>query len=113
MKQVFQAFDGKIFESAIAALQYEEHENLLGEEQKTRVLKLPQIQEAFRKHGISTVGYWELKGESPDAYAPGRVIGIYHGTLMSVAKEAAKEYIKFFSYGSGGSINKIEIKELE
>jgi len=112
MKQVFQTDDNKVFQTAIEAL---EHEDVIKKKTRAtvrRILGLQSIRETLLLHGLPKVAFWEVYGESSDGYNPGKKIGNYHGSLDMLIEEIAKKSDQFFSYGHGGHIKQLEMKEL-
>ena len=112
MKQVYQTEDNKVFQTALEAT---EHEDSVKEKIRVvvkQILELKSIRETLSLYGSTKVDFWEVYGESPDGYSSGKKIGNYHGSLDMVVEEIAKKSNQFFSYGYGGHIKQLEIKEL-
>jgi len=72
--------------------------------------------ELIKKHALSTVGLWEVKGEDTNCDFSGSQhlpkLGYFNGILHSVITEAVK-LPKFWCWGQGGEITLIDdIKEV-
>lgn len=67
----------------------------------------------LEKYRLSTPGIWRIIGEGePDFNAgPGPVLGYLKGTLEQAIRYAVVQP-RWFNWGSGGSIDKIEVIEL-
>lgn len=65
----------------------------------------------LKEHSLDEVGYWQVVGETRDAYTSGPVIGIYHGKLEHVIRYAVVQPA-FVTYGSGGDINYVKVTEV-
>ena len=68
------------------------------------------------KHPPSEVGYWEIRGEDPNADLGGShvepFLGVVHGEYSDVV-DYALELRGFFSWGHGGEIKPIKIIEVD
>jgi hypothetical protein len=67
----------------------------------------------LEKHNLNTVGIWRVIGEGEPDYnaGPGPVLGYYNGRLYDVIHTAVM-LPRFFNWGSGGSIERIEVVQL-
>jgi hypothetical protein len=70
----------------------------------------------LKKHLLSDSGYWHIRGEDPNAdlggshYQPD--LGVVKGTLRNVV-EYAVMLPRFYTWGYGGNITKIEIRDVD
>jgi hypothetical protein len=62
--------------------------------------------EVAREHHSSQCGLWRVHGESTEN-GRGRYLGIYEGRLFDVIDKVSQN-ANFYSYGSGGTIEKVE-----
>jgi hypothetical protein len=115
MKQVWQAEDGKIFESEQATQAYEDSFKNKQELKVDEVMNCYGVKGVVKDYGLLRYGTWEVRGEDPNCdfggYHHNPFIGYYEGTLESVIKETAKLQ-NFFYWGYGGSIKLIEAKKV-
>ncbi len=69
----------------------------------------------LRDHPLEERGYWFIRGESdnPDFHGPHPMpnLGVCHGTLEA-AIQWAVDQPRFFTYGGGGSIEKVDCIEV-
>ena len=115
VKQItkFVSEDGKEFGTAKEA---ESHENKV-KAQKTSLFDTYCKtsyggKRLLEKHSLAEDGVWQVRGEDPNPDMVGHhsnpYIGTYQGTLEEVIKIAVMED-KFWTWGSGGDINKISV----
>lgn len=68
--------------------------------------------ELLKKHSLTDVGVWMVYGEDPNCDYGGShnqpLLGIYQGKLDDVI-HAATNLRGFYTWGSGGSIRKVDI----
>jgi hypothetical protein len=67
-------------------------------------------QSLLKKHSWDEIGTWEVFGEEDDPGPngrPGPSLGLYRGTLESVARYAV-ELSRFWNWGAGGRIEKYD-----
>lgn len=81
-----------------------------------RFLKTNSGKDLLKKHNLQEKGYWEVRGEDPNCdlhgshYTP--LIGYYFGTLEDVLKIAVEDH-RFYTWGAGGEIKKMDINEVK
>lgn len=68
----------------------------------------------LKKHGLSDIGTWHIRGEDPNADFGGHhhmpTLGYRTGTLRDVVEEAV-DMKDFWTWGSGGDITLIDVKK--
>jgi len=70
----------------------------------------------LEKHSLNEVGVWEIKGEDPNCDFGGSHSQPYLATVsgkLSDVIERAVELPKFWTWGAGGSIRKVNIVSVE
>jgi len=113
VEQVYRTSDGQIFESVTKAVQ---HENELDEKKyDQRVQNFLDHSGILNTHSIDEHGVWMVRGEDPNCDYSGMHHNPYlftaRGRLVDVIKAAVKDKC-FFTWGSGGEITKLEIREV-
>lgn len=70
----------------------------------------------IKKHSLSEVGVWQVCGEDPNCDMGGHhcnpTLGYYRGSLYDVITMAA-DLPDFYTWGTGGKITKIVIKDAD
>lgn len=107
------ADDGKKFNTQEEAIAYEEKNSA-----KTLIekfLKSSSGKDLINKHYLDEEGIWEVRGEDPNADNGGHhhnpYIGTYQGELSKVIEKAVT-HPKFWAWGWGGIIRKIEVEKI-
>ena len=109
------AKDGKKFDSQAEA---EAHEEELVKKATERYLKF--VNDSYsgkrllQEHSPNEEGYWKVVGETDDpgpGGGRGADMGIYKGRLIDVIHAATSQNC-FWSWGGGGSITKVTVKEV-
>lgn len=79
-----------------------------------RYLKTYYGRELLKEHSLDEEGYWKVYGEDPNPDMGGShhepEIGLYEGKLKTVI-EIAVELDRFWQWGGGGRIKKVELKK--
>ena len=112
MKTKFIAEDGREFDNEDSCLDYENSLKNTVEYRVNEWLKSHTGRRISDSHSLSDYGFWRVLGEDGNAdFHGGRKIpylGTFEGTLKSVIKHAV-QLPRFYSWGSGGTIEKIEV----
>lgn len=111
----FVAKDGKKFDSQVEA---EAHEAELDKKANERYLKFitntHSGKRLLQEHSPTETGYWKVVGETDDpgpGGGRGADMGIVKGRLIDVIHWATAQNA-FWSWGGGGSITKVTVKEV-
>jgi hypothetical protein len=109
--------DGKIFTDEKLA---EKHEAEIVQKSEARYEQWIRSsyggKKLLEKHSLNEVGIWQIRGEDPNCdmggahYQPN--LGTVEGRLEDVIRYAVK-LPEFYTWGSGGNIEKIEIRKLK
>lgn len=115
----YETADGKLFDNEVDATDHEY--KFFGEEQvkliKNRETFLSRYsgQRLLENHSLTESGVWEVRGEDPNCdmggYHHQPYIGTYHGTLNQVIDKAVMSP-NFWNWGAGGSIKKVDVKNI-
>jgi len=72
--------------------------------------------ELLKKHSLDETGVWKVLGEDPNCDMGGShhqpFLGIFEGKLEDVIRHAV-QLKRFWQWGAGGSIQKVEIIQLD
>ncbi len=108
--------DGEQFDTESEAVLHQEKVNASKKNLYDQFLKTYSGSRLLETHNLNEVGIWEVRGEDPNPDFGGHhhepYIGTYKGKLVNVIKEAV-ESDRFWQWGAGGSIKKIEIKPIK
>ncbi len=113
MKQVFQAEDGQVFETASAC---QTHEMLLARKRDDNLTKYKNgYSYQNSKYSDNEYGTWQVYGEDPNCDFGGHhhspYLATYQGKFIDVARKAV-ELVGFWQWGAGGEIRKIEVNKV-
>lgn len=112
MKTKFIAEDGKEFDNEDSCLDYESSLKNTVEYRANEWLKSYTGRKLLEEYDLSEYGVWRVLGEDRNADFRGSrqipYLGTFEGTLDSVIKHAV-QLPRFYSWGSGGEIEKIEV----
>ncbi len=116
MKQVWQSNDGKKLGTKAEVQEYEHIKNNPQYERIAKVKASYGVQDVLKKFSLDTVGFWEIREEDPNCDFGGHHHNPYMATLSCTLAEAiefAAGSPRFFGWGAGGTITKIEITNLK
>lgn len=115
MKQVWQSRDGKIFDDPIEADNWEGELDRKEQERFDKFLETYSGRDLLARYRLGTIGIWEVRGEDPNCDFAGHHHEPYlftaEGALRDVIEKAV-EHPRFWQWGAGGSIKKVEIEKL-
>lgn len=107
--------DGTEFPTELEAKRYENEQHTFSSSNARKFIKGYRGKALLKMHTIDEYGTWEVTGEDSNCdlggshYMP--QLGIFTGTLKDVINKAV-ELPKFWQWGSGGDIKKVEINIL-
>lgn len=115
IKQLYKTSDGKEFETLSAAEQHEKDliksngvgiDNYLSSRSGKRLLE---------NHSLQEYGVWKILGEDPNC----DFVGYHHQPYLETVEGRLEDVVKyavnlkrFYTWGGGGDIVKIEVKEV-
>lgn len=115
-KTVFLTEDGEQFDTQTDAIMHEKSIKIKEEDKFSKWLNESYYSREYNyKNRLDEIGIWHIEGEDPNAdfgghhYTPD--LGYYRGTLEQAIRKAVS-IKKFYSWGAGGDITKIEVIEL-
>ena len=115
MYTVYETTDGKTFSDERSAKEHEDRINKSHNSRYERFFKTYSGADLLKKHSLTEHGVWEVRGEDPNCDLGGHhhqpYIGTFTGTLDSVIRHAVT-YDSWETWGGGGSIKKVKIKEV-
>lgn len=115
IKQVFQTEDGVIHRSESDAKLH--IDNLIGKDEVNfqNFCQSYSGRRLLSSHKLSEYGVWEIRGEDPNCDFGGHHHMPYLDTVECTLEKAIKHAItldRWFTWGAGGEIKKIEMKKL-
>lgn len=115
VKQIFEARDGKQFETEHEAIQYEAKLDDRAKKYFEKYLTSWDYTEGLKKMPLNTQGIWEVRGEDHNCDLGGHhhnpLIGHVEGTLEQAILFGCASP-KWSAWGRGGQIRKLEIKKM-
>lgn len=115
IKQVFQTEDGVVHNSESEAKEYVN--KLIGKDKLDfkNFCNGYSGRSLLKNHSLEEYGVWEIRGEDPNCDFGGYHHEPYLDTVECTLEKAIKYAItldRWFTWGSGGSIKKVETKKL-
>ncbi|AGS81048.1 hypothetical protein [Caulobacter phage Cr30] len=116
--EIFQTSDGKEFNNSKDAITHQVEIDKTPEQRAIDDFLNSYCYKGLKQQGydLQTFGIWEVRGEDSNADFGGCHHEPYLGTVQGTMSQALKwgmKQKKWFSYGSGGSLRKIEIISLK
>jgi hypothetical protein len=105
--------DGEEFDSYEDAAKHEAGLAKIAADQNDKFLRTSQGKELLKKHDMHEYGTWLVFGEDSNCDLSGShhqpILGVYQGPLSMVVAKAVT-LSRFWAWGSGGEIRKINIE---
>ena len=115
VKQLFQAEDGKIFDTEYEAKEH--NKSLVSKEESdfNNFLNSYSGKRLLEENNLTDVGVWKISGEDPNCDFGGHHHNPYIATVQGTLEETIRYAVKqprWFTWGRGGEINRVEVINL-